>query len=50
MYPNGTEVARINKKSLILSNYYIPAEVRFRSHGNYIIFMPFFTHTNTISE
>lgn len=27
MYPNGTEVARINKKPLILSNYYIPAEV-----------------------
>ncbi|XP_065208532.1 probable cytochrome P450 CYP44 [Planococcus citri] len=26
MYPNGTEVARINKKPLILSNYYIPAE------------------------
>uniref|UniRef100_A0AAT9UU75 Cytochrome P450 404E1 n=1 Tax=Maconellicoccus hirsutus TaxID=177089 RepID=A0AAT9UU75_MACHI len=26
MYPNGTEVARINKKPLILSNYEIPPE------------------------
>lgn len=29
MYPNGTEISRILKEDLMLSNYYVPAQVMY---------------------